>query len=314
MAVKPEVQGFLDLLAELDGPDTSELDPAEAREAYRQLYATVTRPDVGATVDLTVPGPAGDVPVRVYTPEFRPDSGPAPRPVLVWFHGGGFVIGDLDTTDNTARALATRAGVLVVSVDYRLAPEHPFPAAVDDAIEVTGWVADHAHEFGGDRSRLAVGGHSAGANLAAVVCQLAKAIGDPEISMQVLGCPAVDATSEWPSMTENAEGYFLTKATMEWFLETYLSGNGVAARNPRVSPLRASDLSGLPPAVIVTAEHDPLRDQGNAYADALVGAGVPVDHRCFEGEIHDFYTLSGILPEADDALDYFARAITETLG
>jgi acetyl esterase len=309
MAVKPEVQAFLDLLGQLGGPDTSELTPAEARAAYQQLYAMVPKADIADMVDRLVPGPAGDVPVRVYTPA----TGSAPRPVLVWFNGGGFVIGDLDTTDNTARSLANRAGAIVVSVDYRLAPEHPFPAAVDDAVEVTRWVAQHAEELGGDASRLAVGGHSAGANLAAVVCQLAKAIGGPAIALQVLCCPATDASTTRPSMDQNGTGYFLTRATMQWFIDTYVGANGAAVSNPRVSPLLAAQLAGLPPAVVITAEHDPLRDEGEAYADALRDAGVHVDHRCYDGEIHDFYTLEGILPDADDALDHLGTAITESL-
>jgi acetyl esterase len=309
MAVTPEVQAFLDLLAEAEGPEPSELTPDAVRDTYRALYALVPKPEVASVVDRTVPGPAGEVPVRVYAPEV----GGEPRPVLVWFHGGGYVIGDLETTDNTARALAARSGAIVVSVDYRLAPEHPFPAAIDDAVEVTRWVAEHANEIGGDGFRLAVGGHSAGANLAAVVSQLAKAMSGPAIGLQVLGCPAVDASTERPSMVDNGEGYFLTADTMRWFIATYLTGREGDRANPRVSPLLATDLTGLPPAVIITAEHDPLRDEGNAYAEALRAAGVHVDHRCYDGEIHDFYTLEGILPDASTALDQMARAIAETL-
>ncbi len=309
MAVKPEVRSFLDLLAQLGGGDASDGTPEEAREAYRQLYALTIKADVTSVEEQSVSGPAGDIPIRVYTPT----SGTAPRPVLVWFHGGGFVIGDLDTTDGVARGLASRSGALVISVEYRLAPEAPFPAAVDDAVEATRWVSEHAAELGGDPGRLAVGGHSAGANLAAVVSQLAKAMGGPTIGLQLLACPAVDAATERPSMEENGEGYFLTAATMRWFIAHYLGGSDTGADNPRVSPLRSSDLSGLPPAVVVTAEHDPLRDEGNAYAVALRDAGVPVDHHCYDGEIHDFYTLEGVLPEAGDALDAMAKVLTETL-
>ncbi len=310
MAVKPEVQAFLDLLAQLAPPEPPEPRVSEVREQYRQLYAMVSGPEVAQVVEQTIPGSGGAIPVRVYTP----DTGSAPRPVLVWFHGGGFVIGDLDTTDNTARSLASRAGIVVVSVGYRLAPEHPFPAAVDDAFEATQWVFEHADGIGADRSRLAVGGHSAGANLAAVTTQLAKSMGRPPVALQVLCCPAVDASTEHPSMTDNAEGYFLTRNMMSWFLDTYLAGHKAAVNNARVSPLLATDLSGLPPAIVVTAEHDPLRDEGDAYAAALQAAGVAVEHRCYQGEIHDFYTLEGILPEASDALAHLARSIEGALG
>jgi acetyl esterase len=267
------------------------------------------KPDVARVDDRTLPGPAGPIPIRVYTG----DEAAAPgAPVLVWFHGGGFVIGELDTTDNMARALAARSGTTVVSVGYRLAPEHPFPAAVDDAYTATAWVSEHADELGVDGSRLAVGGHSAGANLAAVVAQLARAAGGPAIRLQILACPTVDAVDKWPSYDENAEGYFLTRSTMEWFLANYLGGRD--PDNPRVSPLRASQLSGLPSAVVITAEFDPLRDEGRAYAAALADAGVRVEPLQYDGEIHDFYTFESMLPDASDALDRMAKALRSSLA
>jgi acetyl esterase len=309
VAAKPEVQTFLDLLAQMESGSPEEPGVDETRETYRGLYAMTARDDGAEVSDRTFPGPAGDVALRVY----RPSGSDATPPLLVWFHGGGWTIGDLDTTDGMARALCTRGRVVVASVDYRLAPEHPFPAAVDDCMEATAWLSAHADELGADGSRLAVGGHSAGGNLAAVVSQLAKSIGGPSIALQVLCCPVTDASRSWPSRTENGEGKMLTQELMDWFTGNYLAGNDAAAAHPRVSPLLTTDLSGLPPAAVITAELDPLRDEGNAYVEALQAAGVPVDHRLFEGEIHDFYTLQGILPDAEEALDHLAKALAETL-
>lgn len=310
MGPKPEVQQLLDQLAQLSGPDVSELTVDEARAAYHTLYEMLPKPEIAHIDERTLPGPAGPIPIRIYTGD-EAAAHEAP-PVLVWFHGGGFVIGDLDTADNVARALANRSDAKVVSVGYRLAPEDPFPAPVDDAYAATAWVSDHADEIGADGSRLAVGGHSAGANLAAVVSQLARAAGTPAIQLQILACPTVDGVEQWPSRDENAEGYFLTRSTMDWFLANYVGGRD--ANNPRISPLRASDLSGLPPAVVITAELDPLRDEGRAYAAALAGAGVKVEPLHYDGQIHDFYTFEDVLPDARDALDRMAKALRSSLA
>lgn len=311
MPPKADVQQFLDLVAQLGDRDPSEGTPEEAREAYRMLNQQVVGPEVASVEDRTIEGLAGPIPLRIYSPGAG-EEGAAARPVLVWFHGGGFVIGDLDTADPTARALAARSDAVVVSVDYRLAPEHRFPAAVDDAMVAVQWVAEHAPEIGGDGRRLAVGGHSAGANLAAVVSQLAKAAGGPELRLQILACPAVDLAGDYASAHENAEGYFVTTATMIWFAEHYLAGHD--PETPRVSPLLASDLSGLPPALVITAEYDPLRDQGDAYAAALSAAGVDVEHHRYDGQIHDFYTLAGLVSDADQALDVMAGALRRALS
>jgi acetyl esterase len=217
--------------------------------------------------NLEVPGPAGPIPVRVYVPE-----GDGPFPVLVYFHGGGWVIGNLDSHDVALRALANRAGTVVASVDYRLAPEHPFPAAPEDCYAATVWAATEIGAFGGDPARLAVGGDSAGGNLAAVVSQMARDRGGPAIVYQLLVYPCVDASMSSASFAENGDGYLLTKGWMDWFYGHYLT-SPTDADNPLVSPSRAESLAGLPPALVITAEFDPLRDEGEAYAAALRAAG-----------------------------------------
>ena len=243
-----------------------------------------------------MPGATGSLRARIY----RPDAD-GELPTIVFFHGGGFVIGDLDTHDNQCRTLCHDAGAVVLSVDYRLAPEAPFPAAVEDCFAATRWAAEHVAELGGDAQRIAVAGDSAGGNLAAVVAQMAARRGRPRA-----GGPAPHLSGhglrrcEYPSETENGEGYFLTRADMAWFAGHYVAGEDPA--NPRLSPLRAPDLSGLPPAVVATAEYDPLRDQGDAYADALEQAGVPVVKRRYDGLIHGFFDLSALSPAAAAAV------------
>lgn len=296
MPVVPEIRAVLDLLAAAP-IDLEQTDPP----TMRALYAAMRESDgealpVAEVVDVSVPGPGGDVPVRIYRPE-----GDAPAPVLVWYHGGGWVIGDVETSDPTARKLCRRAGVVVVSVDYRLAPEHPFPAAPDDAWAALRWVADHIGEHGGDPARLAVGGDSAGGNLAALVAIRARDEGGPALRHQLLVYPATDLTMGQPSIVENGEGYFLTKATMEWFTDHYLGADRQHGdpTSPAVSPLAVEDLSGLPPAQVLTAEFDPLRDEGAAYAERLAEAGVAVEHVPGPGLIHGFFAMGAVSPDAD---------------
>jgi acetyl esterase len=273
-----------------------QVTPAMLREQYVAMRAIDSEPEEVAKVeDVTVAGPAGDIPVRIYTPGVA-------RGVLVYLHGGGWVIGSIETHDARVRAIANAAGCVVASVDYRLAPEAKFPAAVEDSYAATLWAAQ---KLG---SPLAVGGDSAGGNLAAVVAQMAREKGAPSISAQILIYPVTNHAYDTPSYAENGEGYFLGRDTMEWFWNHYLRSADDGA-NPLASPARASDLSGLPPAVVITAEFDPLRDEGEAYAAALQAAGVPVVVKRYDGMIHGFFQMAGILDQATDALGIVATEL-----
>ena len=248
-----------------------------------QLATENIEPEQVARVEnRTIPGPAGEIPVRIYTPQ-----GSGPFPALVFFHGGGWVICNLDTHDGTCRSLANGAGCVVVSVDYRLAPEHKFPAAPEDCYAATQWVAKNAAELNVDASHIAIGGDSAGGNLTAVVAQMARDQGDPHLVFQLLIYPATNFRMDTPSIEENATGYFLTKDDMIWFMNHYLNGEEDKT-NPLASPMLASDLSNLPPALIITAQYDPLRDEGELYGQKLKEAGVPVTISRYEGVIHGF--------------------------
>ena len=310
MAIHPQAQTFLDALAQLGGPKTSELSPEEARAAYRALHSMIAGEEIERVDDRLVPVPDGhDIPVRVYTPAAAvgTDHG-----VLLWFHGGGWVIGDLDTADPTCRALANRAGAVVVSVDYRLAPEHRAPAALDDCLAALTWTVENAELLGVDASKVAVGGDSAGGNLAALLCQRVRDEFGPDIDFQLLVYPATDLTLSHPSVDENGEGYFLTKDTMEWFVDHYLGDQD--PQDPAVSPLLAADLSGLPKAMVITAELDPLRDEGEAYATRLQEAGVPTELVRFAGQIHLFLVLTGMLDDATTGLDAAGAALRTALS
>jgi acetyl esterase len=311
MAVTPEVQAILDAMEALGIPPPEQQTPEQLRQAYREFTQLGSRAEMAQVVDRTVPGPAGDIRVRVYVPTTEP----GPRPVLVYFHGGGWVIGDLDTHDGTVRALAAASGVTGVAVDYRLAPEHPFPAALDDALATVRWLAEPANaaELDVDPSRLAVGGDSAGGNLAAVVAQQVRD-GGPPLRLQLLVYPVADLTLSHPSMDEHAEGYFLTKAEMAWFRMHYV---GTANwTDPRVSPLLASDdaVRGVAPAHVITAEYDPLRDEGEAYAAKLRAAGVEATTTRYEGMIHGFFSMGDMVPEGKVAIDEAAQALRATLA
>lgn len=309
MPVTPEVRTILDAIAALDAPPVSEQSPDEVRQAYDALSMTGTRVEVGQVTDRVIPGPGGDIPVRVYEPDGDATS---PRPGLVYFHGGGWVIGSVETHDATVRHLVRGSGVVAVSVEYRLAPEHPFPAALDDCLAAVRWVADNAGGLGIDPARLAVGGDSAGGNLAAVACQQLRD-GGPRLAFQLLVYPVTDATLTHPSIDENAEGYFLTKESMLWFREHYL-GDGDRT-DPRVSPLRApaEALAGLPPALVITAAFDPLRDEGEAYAERLRAAGVEATASRYDGVIHGFFSMSDMIPEGKAAIDEACAALRTAL-
>ncbi len=297
MALHPAVKALLDQAAAQNAPPLNSLPVEAARQGFRAMRGMAGAPEpVDSVEDRTVPGPAGEIPVRVYKPESD-----APLPVLVSFHGGGWVIGDLDTHDAVCRSLANAAGCIIMSVDYRLAPEHKFPAAVEDAYAATEWAAASAAEIGGDASRIAVGGESAGGNLAAVVAQLARDRDGPILVYQLLAYPVTDFGFETPSYQENADGYFLTKETMRWFWDLYLNDHSEGA-DPKASPLRAADVSGLPPGIVITPEYDPLRDEGEEYGMRLQEAGVDFEIWRAEGTIHGFLGMTNVLPEAKDAI------------
>jgi acetyl esterase len=305
MPLDPDAQTLLDMVKEANRPAFETVTPAEARAAFmaaRPVLAPEPMP-VAELRDLAIPGPAGPIPARLY----RPSSG-GTLPALVFFHGGGWVVGNIESHDTMCRHLANRAGCAVVSVDYRLAPEHKFPAAVEDCFAATAWVADNPASLGVDPKRLAVGGDSAGGNLAATVSLMARDRSMPRISYQLLIYPAVDAAMTHPSIESFAEGYLLTRATMRWFYEQYLRAPQDAA-DWRVSPLAAADLAGVAPAFVLTAGFDPLCDEGDAYAARLAAAGVAVRHRRFADQIHGFAMNGKIIRAAEAALDEAAAAL-----
>ena len=269
MPLEPQAQAFLEQLAATGAQPLHELSVEQARQVIVTLFETQGEPKpVGAVQDCTIPGAAGEMPARIYRPH-----GTGPFPVLVYCHGGGWVIGNLDAYDATCRALTKAAGCLVVAMEYRLAPEHKFPAAPEDYYAATQWVAANATALGGDPRRIAVGGDSAGGNLAAVVAQMARDRGGPALCYQVLVYPVTDYNFGTPSYREHAEGYLLTKEAMTWFWNHYLPSPAEGS-HPMASPLRAARLNGLPAAFVLTAEFDPLRDEGEAYAARLREAGV----------------------------------------
>ncbi len=308
MALDPQVKTLLDQMAAMGGPPISEQTPEEARLVYAAMRGLAGEPGpIGSVIDRSIPGPAGDIPVRIYVPE-----GEGPHPGVVFFHGGGWVIGDLDSHDPLCRELASGAGCVVVAVHYRLAPEDRFPAATDDALAATRWVAEHAAELGIDPARLAVAGDSAGGNLAAVTALRVRDEGGPALRFQLLIYPVTDCRMGHPSMEENAEGYLLTRDTMRWFIGHYL-GDGGDPADPLASPLLAEDLSGLPPAHIIVAEYDPLRDEGIAYGERLRDAGVDVTVSNHAGMIHSFVSLGAVLDGGRKGLDEAVSALRAAL-
>jgi len=296
-ALDPQAKAVLDALAKSGRPAVHQLDPKGARQLFLETrpLSTPTPPEIGSVRDAVADGPAGQIPLRVYRPVGLPAS--TPLPAYVYFHGGGWVIGDLETHDVLCRQLTAASGVCVIAVDYRLAPEHKFPAAVDDAWAATRWIAAHGAELGVDGRKLVVGGDSAGGNLAAVVALLARDAGGPAIAAQVLIYPVTDLGAEAQSYTDFADGFSLTRESMRWFRAHYLGGPR-DGDDWRASPLRARSLAGLPPALIVTAGFDPLRDEGAAYAMRLRDADVMVDYVCFGGMIHGFAGMGKVLASA----------------
>ena len=312
MPLDPKVRELLDLRDDTDPIGTVPVEemraaaPAQMAELFRM--GMVSTP-VAAVEDRFIPGPTADLPVRVFTPE-----GLDPFPVVVFFHGGGWVLGDLDTHDPMCRALCAGAGCVVVSIGYRLAPEYPFPAAIDDALAATRWVGEHAAQIGGDPARIAVAGDSAGGNLSAVTALRIRDEGGPKLGGQLLIYPGLgNPASPTTSYIENAEGYGLTREAASWFYELYLPG-GSQAWHPHAAPLYAPDLEGLPPALVVTAEYDVLRDEGELYIERLRAAGVPARLSCYAGVHHRFAEMIGILHQAEQARDEMCAWLRETLA
>jgi acetyl esterase len=308
MALHPQCKAFLDILASAGGPPLQELPIAEARKISLADFGGPQEP-MARVEDRAVPGPAQPIPVRVYRPVLADNL-----PVLIYFHGGGFVLCNLDSHDRECRRLAKASGCVVIAVDYRLAPEHPFPAAVDDAYAATRYVAEHAGEFGVDASRIAVGGDSAGGNLATVVALMARERGGPALRFQLLIYPGTDWTDDSsPSRQNYGKDHFLTAEMMDWFTALYLP-RAEDRRSPYASPIFAEDLRGLPPAMIITAECDPIRDQGEAYARKLQAAGVAVVAKRYDGMIHPFVSLSGIIDAGGVALEDAGAAVRAALS
>lgn len=288
---------------------TTEGGAQAARERFNAVPRVEILPELRAE-DRAVDGPGGPIPVRVYRP---PTETEAPPPVVLFFHGGGWSVGDLDSYDGTARRHAADADAVVVSVDYRLAPEHPYPAAVDDVWAVTQWVAEHADELRVDPSRLAVAGDSAGGNLAAVVAQLARDAGGPAIRFQLLWYPATTWDTSLPSFAENAEAPILDLPAIGGFSRWYVGDMDLSDMPATLAPARAKDLSGLPPAYIAVAGHDPLRDDGATYAELLSGAGVPVELHNAATLIHGYLGYAGVVPAATEATERGLRALRTAL-
>jgi acetyl esterase len=308
MALHSQCKAFLDTLASAGGKPLEQLPLAEARMVPRALIELGGPEEPVARVDnRVIPGPAQPIPLRIYRPVLAENL-----PALMFFHGGGFVICDLESHDRQCRSLANASGCVVVAVDYRLAPEHRFPAAPEDAYAATCYVAEHSGEFGIDPDRIAVGGDSAGGNLAAVVTLMARDRGGPALKFQLLIYPVVDFEDESPSMHEYASDHFLTRELMDWFIRQYMTTPG-EGRAPYASPMNADDVQGLPPAMIITGECDPLRDQGEKYASKLKGAGVPVELKRYEGMIHPFFNLGGIIDGGRTAMADAASALRQAL-
>ncbi len=311
-APDPDVQSFLELYNSLDMPDLHEVSPQQARQLFDEFAAGPADISLPSVENRTIPGPAGELPVRVYDPRETHSE----RPLVLFFHGGGFAMGSVDTHDGPCRKLAIETGYPVVSVDYRLAPEHPFPAALRDSYAALEWAAATAPTLDADPDRLVVAGDSAGGNLAAATALLARDRDGPDIAHQVLVYPVTGNAPETDSYEENAEGYFLTADLMDWYRDLYL-GDDIDAGNVYARPRLCRDLSGLPPATVLTAGFDPLRDDGAAYAERLDRANVPVSYHNFPGLIHGFFNMISDPVRVENAVaayDVVVTALTDRLS
>lgn len=306
MSLDPEAKMVLQFLSQ--GPSLETLPVDEARSAFERISTTATPEPVEHIEDRTIPGPGGEMPIRIYNPHHE-----GTHPALIFFHGGGWVVGSIETHDGLCRSLANLSQCIIVSVDYRLAPEHRFPKAVEDAYAAVQWVAENGSSIHVDTSRLAVGGDSAGGNLAAVVTLMAREKGTPSLACQVLFYPSTGAGLQFDSLRENGEGYFLTSDMIAWFGAQYF-GEAEHLNHPYAAPLKAEDLSGLPPALIITAEFDPLRDEGNAYADRLKEADVDVVNPCYGGMIHGFVSMDAFISKGKEAIRQAAETLRKYLA
>ena len=306
MPLDPQAAALLEKVRAAGHPEYWQMTPQQARDAHNRRAGILGIPPatVFDVADRRIPGPAGEIPLRVYTPR----TSATPLPVLVFLHGGGHVIGSLDSYDALCRQLALEADCVVVSVDYRLAPEHKFPAGVDDAFAALAWVGEHADAVGGDAKRIAIGGDSAGGNLAAVCAILARNAGGPPLRFQLLIYPRTAPDEELPSHHAFAEGHMLTRRSILWFHEHYRASDA-DRRDFRYAPLIHPDLAGLPPALVIVGECDPLRDDGIAYAQRLQADGTPAELVQYEGMIHPFLSLGGVLDAGRHALTRSAQAL-----
>ncbi|WP_315744197.1 MULTISPECIES: alpha/beta hydrolase [unclassified Bradyrhizobium] len=311
MPLDPRAQRLLTMMA-AGSPATRQRSSADERRQSLAKLMQFARADLDrvTTVDGTLPGPVSQLCYRLYTPADRVDE---PLPGFVFFHGGGMVAGSIETHHRFSAALALAIGCRLISIDYRLAPEHKFPAAIEDAIAATAFIWRNAASLGIDARRLVVGGDSAGAALAAVVCQQARQTADVSIAAQCLICPVLDFADASASRAAFAEGYLIDRTTLQSDLSDYLPA-GADLADPRISPLRAADVAGLPPAIIHTAEFDPMRDEGNAYAQRLTSAGVAVAHVCHDGMVHNFHAMGALLPQAQAALTQLGEQVRQLQG
>jgi acetyl esterase/lipase len=311
MPLDPHAKKLLEMLNAAGAADMARMAPEQMRQDFERLAAMVGENGVAvdAAEDRALAAPGGAIPIRVYAPQ---RSGAASLPGLIYFHGGGGVFGSIASHDSFCRVLANASGCRIVSVGYRLAPEHKFPAAVEDAYAATCRIAAQARELLIDPDRLAIGGDSIGGGLAAIVCRMARDRG-PDLALQVLLCPAMDMSKDSDTRVAFGTGYFLNQATIDWTVRHYCPP-GADLTDPRISPLLIEDLSGLPPAQVHTAEFDPLRSEGAAYAQRLQRAGVPVQHTCHAGMIHHFYAMGGVIPYARTAVAAAGAAIRNALA
>ncbi len=309
MPLDPQMKSLLDAMAKANLPAFHRLTPVEARRQMANQFAKGAPEPIAKVEDRTILGPGGEIPIRIYTPD-----GKGPLGALVYFHGGGWVLGDIAVTDQPCRMLANQSGCVVVSVEYRLAPEHKFPAAPDDCYAATKWVSDNASSINVDPQRIAVGGTSAGGTLAAVVALMAHERGGPHLAYQLLVYPATTAELTSPSQKQFAEdGYILSRSDMEWFWGHYLS-SAADRTNPYACPDFAKTLRDLPPAMVITAEYDPLRDEGEAYATRLREEGVPTVLKRYDGVTHGFFGMPLVLDKSKIAIAEAAAALQAAIG